>query len=148
MKTIKIIYFILTCTFLLSLIIGCETDEPIDNLRTIEIVTEKNEYNINETINISITNYLSDTAKYFKCDNHDLRASHIMKNESGVWTEQKLAYRCTAMGPMGFFGDLPPSQSKEDSIKIDSAGTYKLKYTFIIKGDTTNFLSNEFKILN
>jgi len=144
MKTKNIIF---SFAILLFIITGCEKDDEIDNaIKKIEIVTDKNLYDIQEKINVSITNQLSDTAYHFKCHNHDLRVNYIVKKEYYTWVEEDFPLICFAMGPSGYWGMIIPSQIKKDSLNIDSQGTYKLKYTFIIDSDTTDYLSNEFVI--
>ena len=146
MKTKNIIFPLVTLIFLIN---GCEKADEIDKtIKKIEIVTDKNFYNSQEMINASITNQLSDTAYHFKCDNHDLRVNYIVKKESDTWVEEDYPLVCTTMGPSGFWGVIIPSQTKNDSLKIDSQGKYKLKYTFIINSDTTDYLSNEFEIID
>lgn len=133
------------CMVLFFLIIGCAKENAKGSIK---INTEKTEYVTDEMIYITITNKLNHRASHFKCDNVDLKLSHILKYEFGTWTEEEQFYWCTQMGLTGFHGGISPSQTKYDSVEIETMGTYKLKYTFIISSDTTYYLSNEFKIIN
>lgn len=137
-----------TILFYASILIFCYSceKENIDGKNSIVIETEKNDYNINNVITISITNNLNENATHFICDNHGLRASHLLKYESEKWIEEEITYGCYQMGPMGFFGTISMSETKIDSISIDNAGLYKLKYTFIIDSDTAYYYSNNFQV--
>lgn len=103
MKTQNIIFSFV----ILLLISGCEiADETEDSVKKIAIVTNKNLYDVGEFINISIENQLSDTARHYKCDNHDLRLSHLIKKESDTWIAAEFPLWCTAMGPSGYIGSI------------------------------------------
>lgn len=144
MKTYKTLIGLI---LIFGIIYSCEkSDTPRVN-KSIVIKTDKMVYDTGERMHIDVTNILEDTVRHFKCDNHDLGPSYILKKEPpGDWIEKRIHYICTQMGPVGYWGTILPSQTKKDSLKIDTTGTYRLKYTFIINSDTTYHLSNEFEI--
>ena len=131
---------------LFILLVQCKREEVVT--KTIEIKTDKTEYQIFEQISLIITNHLEKEASHFSCDQIDIAPSHLVeKDNSENWIENELTYNCTHVGPMGYFGTLLSSAIKNDSTSIEETGTYKLKYTFIIENDTTFYYSNEFSVI-
>jgi len=141
----------ITFILIVGIIYSCEKEDSEENIqegKQIEIKTKKDVYDNSEMIHLRISNKLEDTAYHFKCDNYNLEPTYILKKQSDIWVKKELHYICTQMGPMGYFGKLIPSQTKNDSLEIDSTGTYKLRYTFIINSDTSYYTSNMFEVLN
>ena len=141
-------------TFMFFLLVGgCELANDTEvtlgdsEVGSMDIETYKSEYIQTEMIRVSVANNSIDTAFHYKCDNHDLRLSHIMKKESDTWIVAEYPLWCTYMGPNGYIGSIFPSQIKNDSLIIDSIGTYKLRYTFIIHADTVYYESNALEIV-
>jgi hypothetical protein len=138
---------ILLCIPFIILFNSCEKGDTKEiAFSTIIIETDKYDYNTNEKVLVSITNNLNVDAIYNKCDNHDLRASYLLIDESNSWLQEELGDRCTTMGPAGFWGTILPSETKKDSTYFENAGLYKLKYTFIINSDTAYYYSNDFQV--
>ncbi len=143
MRKIGILLLLILCLFQF---ISCEKESRREGDIRIEMESEK--YTVNEPIPISITNELDITAFHYKCDNYDLTASHFSKRILDNWKEQGIYHICTAQFPSGFWGEIAPSETKVDLIRIKASGIYTLKYTFIIDSDTSYYSSNNFEVIN
>ena len=135
----------IVCCSLVLFAFGCQKDE--ENQSGIEIRTSKTNYVVNAKIPVTIESHLKIQAAYFTCDNIDLRAEKILKEENGAWVENQNLVNCTQMGPMGYFGILNQSETKKDSITLwNEVGKFKLRYRFVVDADTVDFDSNEFTV--
>jgi hypothetical protein len=136
--------FILIILALSSGFFGCKKSN--DSLEIV-VKTGKNQYVVNDKIDVSVTNHLTKQANYFICDNVGLSPSKFLKYNNGKWTEYYYPAICTAMGPAGFYGVLNASYTKFDTLTLPSEiGQFKLRYTFIVNNDTLNYDSNEILI--
>ncbi len=136
--------FILILSLITFGFLGCKKSN--DSL-FIDIKTGKNQYVVNDKIDIKLTNHLTKQANYFICDNVGLRPSKFLKYNNGIWIEYDNPAVCTAMGPAGFYGILNASETRLDTIILPSeTGYFKLRYAFVVDNVTLNYDSNEILI--
>lgn len=141
-----VILIILAQLFVFS---GCEKENKEENTidPTIQILTGKSQYFINENIDLKLTNQLDLPVNYFICDQIDLAPMQVLLYTNGGWIEMDTTYLCTSMGPMGYFGVLDIMETENDTFCLfNMTGTYKLKYEFLLGEYFITYCSNEFEI--
>jgi len=144
MKNIKLISI---STMLALVFSNCE-ETVINNFdENIFILTDQTQYQNAEQINVSIKNNRTEGARHFICDNVDLTYNHLLTQTDDGWSQEQHVIFCTFLGPSGYYGEIESLETKYDSLIIGTAGTYKLKYTFIVDSDTLHYLSNKFNVI-
>ena len=144
MKNIKLISI---CTMLALVFSNCE-ETVINNFdENIFISTDQTQYQNAEQINVSIKNNFSEEARHFICDAVDITYHYLLTETDEGWSQEQHEIICTFLGPSGYSGILESLETKYDSLIIDTAGSYKLKYSFIVDSDTLHYLSNKFNVI-
>ena len=134
--------------FVICILVGCK-DKLIspNNNQKINISTDKNTYNVNENIIVSIKNE-SQSASYFSHCNYRI-GFYIEKKQNSNWTEiGNIAIVCLAIYPSGTT-ILGPFQSYTDTIDESQTGTYRLKFPYSPQNNgefAESLYSNEFVV--
>ncbi|MBN1950241.1 MAG: hypothetical protein JW801_03505 [Bacteroidales bacterium] len=136
-----------TLLLLLAILaLGCERTK--ERVIGINIETGAAEYLVNTPVDVRLTNHLAFSANYFICDQVDLGPARIMKYQNNEWTGEEYAVVCTQMGPSGYYGVFRIGETRYDTVMLfNETGLFRFRYRFMVKEDTLEYDSNEFRIV-